>query len=191
MEVRIAWRRSFGIPYAVSRGRRIRSCRRTELHAACNSVQRRLLYGLKSHSREVTRSFPSPILRIVRWHARVIYSLSGDPRESGEPREAYSADLILLQWSDFTWAQVAFSSSESAQSTRKKERWREISLGSSSALIVPLSELLFLYRRASSCSASLFSKFFYSWIVAKCLISIIQVSIIVMLVDRLTISVFI
>lgn len=104
--ISVEWRRSFGILYAVSRGRRIRSCRRTELHAACNSVQRRLLYGLKSHSRGVTRfPLPSPDPSDSATRTRVIYlSLSGDPRESGEPREAYSADLILLRWSGFTWA---------------------------------------------------------------------------------------
>lgn len=67
------------------RGRKgSRSCRRIDgrnCRVACNSARRRLLCGLKSHSREVTRFFLSPR---SRRHAHDIFSLSGDPREAGE-----------------------------------------------------------------------------------------------------------
>lgn len=65
-------------------------------------------------------------------------------------------DLILLRRFDFTWAQVAFSSSESTPVgiTVEKENPAR-----SPALIVP-HELLFLHRRiASSSSAPLFPEF--------------------------------
>lgn len=124
----------------------------------CNVV----FYTDLNHILEEWLDFPSPplILRIVRHaHAWYIY-LYRVIRENPASRER----PIPRIWSFCGGLALHGLKLHSRRvSRRSQERERETEKNSSSALIVPRSKLLFLYRCAngvSFCSMSLFPKFF-------------------------------
>lgn len=122
--------------------------------------------GLKSHSREVTRflslflslSFSLSLFFLyfggsgaIRTRSMyILYRVIREKRREqviAAAREADSADLILLRWSDFTWARILVE-------------WVDVveNLAHSPALIVPRKTIVSTSDEFFS-SASLFLKF--------------------------------